>query len=1541
MSQKAGVCARLTNQGLGKMLTSIRSRLIILVLLLTLPSAVIFVWMVHENRTLALQESVLRLHDIAEEAKQKLQSTIMDAQRLHAALVRQAEVAELRTESCISLPLNTNGEMPEYTALYLYSSRGEAVCNQATQLGVTVGMSEGELRNAKFFQRALKQEGLVVEILPARKTNEKSFLVIATALRSHNATPNGVLFTTYELDQFSEQVNKRLDPDLARIELNDKFERLVYSYPFEVAADASTEKPRADASSNQARPHNASAILQRVLTVKREVDVLDQKMFSLRIKIEQPNYYFAIRKSFTNIWYMVLGLVVIGFVAAWWIGNRLMLKSIQSLVGAAMRFSAGDYQARVGAPYAKHELGILAQIFDTMAESAAQNISDIAAQNSILDLRVQERTADLLAQQARLSLALEAGRLGMWDRDLIAETTTSSTQHARVFGYDSLPAGWNSETFLTHVYNEDRNRVATAYRNALETGRFSEEFRVQWQDGSIHWLSDMGQVFYDANGRAYRMIGVVSEITTRKLLEASMRSSENRFREILETAADGMVISDHRGVIILINKEAERLFSIERAQILGQAVDELLPPNLEQEIAENDALDCDDIMVCGQKAIACRRADGSEFLAEIQLTNIELDGQTMKAATIRDVSARVHAEREIKRLNRTLRVLSHCNEILVRAEEEQLLIDTVSQALVQKGGYPMAWIGLVGEEKGPLKVAALAYEQSGVVDLATIHWGQSAPQLQLVQALFNDGCAQMISPLTPDFQIQSAQIVFHNDDYVSLILVPLRSKAGLLGALGLYTRNREAFDAQEVELLQELADDIGYGLMSLRETDVRHQFERRLHYQENFDALTGLPSRRLLANRLAQAILQEGRNNKQVAIIHLTIDRFQLINDSLGHAFGDELLKTLAARLSTVLGESDTVGRLSSYDFGIVVGNLTVADDVRVLLDQITRILSDSFTYEFTTVYVTASVGVSIFPPDGDEAELLLQHADAAMLSAKNLGGNAFQFYSADLHDQMARRMAIEAELRLALERKEFEMYFQPKVSLKTGEVTGAEALIRWENESLGSVSPTEFIPLAEDTGLIFAIGAWTLEMTCQKIGEWRAAGIEPIPISVNLSARQFRQENLLEMIQATMERYQLDPALLVLEITESTAMVNVEGGIKTLTRLKELGIKLAIDDFGTGYSSLNNLKRLPLDQLKIDRTFVRDITTDPDDRAICLAIIGLAHTLKMSVVAEGVESEAQMNILLQHHCDELQGFLFSQAVSHEEFAQLLKEKRCLSLPVAPAEKEQTILLVDDEQNILSALKRLLRRDQYRILTATSGAEGLEILAQNHVDVIMSDQRMPGMIGADFLRRAKELYPATIRIMLSGYTELQSVTDAVNEGAIYKFLTKPWEDELLRMHIREAFKLKNIDDENTALNEALLKANDNLAETNRKIEELLERRNVQITRAEVNLNIVREVLQKIPFAVIGLDDEYLIVFVNDAASRLFDGRFLLGCELQEGVPELMPLTQAIDGEIVQRLNIAEEAYRAMIHPMGGASGIDDGNDLEVSGMLVIFQKENS
>ncbi len=435
-----------------------------------------------------------------------------------------------------------------------------------------------------------------------------------------------------------------------------------------------------------------------------------------------------------------------------------------------------------------------------------------------------------------------------------------------------------------------------------------------------------------------------------------------------------------------------------------------------------------------------------------------------------------------------------------------------------------------------------------------------------------------------------------------------------------------------------------------RDISERKRTEERLSFLANYDALTGLPNRILLKDRLAQALARLPWQNRVLGVLFCDLDRFKLVNDTLGHNVGDHLLKEMARRMKLCTRSGDTVARLGGDEFVILLTDMARTEDIGTITQKIIDSLGQPLHLEGQEVFVTASVGISLYPTDSTDPDSLLKQADVAMYRAKELGKNGYQFYSPKMDAKHAQRLSLESALRHAMVREEFRVYYQPLVDLSSGRIVGAEALIRWQHPELGMISPMDFLPLAEETGLIIPIGNWVLHTACAQARAWAESGHPEIKMAVNLSNRQYRQDNLLGVVQRALETSGLAPEWLELELTEEIVMRNMKHSESLLADIRAMGVALAIDDFGTGYSSLGHLRRFPIQTVKIDRSFIIDLPGNADAAAITEAIIAMAHKLKLEVVAEGVETEAQRAFLQEQGCDIMQGYLFSPPVAAEKW---------------------------------------------------------------------------------------------------------------------------------------------------------------------------------------------------------------------------------------------------------------------------------------------------
>ncbi len=482
-----------------------------------------------------------------------------------------------------------------------------------------------------------------------------------------------------------------------------------------------------------------------------------------------------------------------------------------------------------------------------------------------------------------------------------------------------------------------------------------------------------------------------------------------------------------------------------------------------------------------------------------------------------------------------------------------------------------------------------------------------------------------------------------------------------------------ALEHQSLRLTKKLYDNQLEKLVVERtaqlhqEINERQQAEEKVNRMAFYDSLTNLPNPTLFRDRLSHELSKSGDKQKISAIIFIALDRFKNIADTLGHAVGDKLLHDFAERLANCIRKTDTAAYFGGGEFALLATEVDGAEDCAKITQKIKNYLLSPFEYDEQELFVTASFGISIAPNDGIDCQTLLKNASTALHRARHNGGDNYQFYTTDMHERALKNLSLENSLRRGIERDEFVLHYQPQICAATGKMTGTEALVRWQHPKLGMVPPLEFIPIAEATGLIVPLGEWVLRAACEQNAAWQRAGFAPLRVGVNLSLRQFQQNNLVETVSRILTEAQLEPQYLELEITESLLINNAEQTIETLLCLKNLGVKLSIDDFGSGYSSLSHLKNLPIDRLKIDRAFVTDVADNANDRAIVKTIITLARNLRLKTVAEGVETEAQSALLSKLGCDEMQGYLFSKPLPADALESFLSRRfEMFSLPAAP-----------------------------------------------------------------------------------------------------------------------------------------------------------------------------------------------------------------------------------------------------------------------------------
>ncbi|MEJ2346038.1 MAG: EAL domain-containing protein [Gammaproteobacteria bacterium] len=882
------------------------------------------------------------------------------------------------------------------------------------------------------------------------------------------------------------------------------------------------------------------------------------------------------------------------------------------------------------------------------------------------------------------------------------------------------------------LHPDDRAKVDACWQQAQDSGLFSAECRVRRHDGRYVDFTARAAPVTNAAGDVREWVGVCVDISERKAAESALRAGEERFRRVVETIPDMLYVAEGPELrASFVSPAIETLTGYTQAEWLG---DPSLRPMLLGEVSERErrahvARAPADQHVA-QLVYPLHHRDGSERWVQDRMTLVRGDdGQPVQVfGVVTDITERRAAEREMHKL---------------------------SQAVQQAAD------------------AIMITDPDGVIEYVN-------PAFETISGY---GSAEVVG--RPASVLKSGK---HDDALYRRLWTTVRSGRTFREVLINRTKGGSLFTNEQV--ITPITDDRGritHYISTARDITEQVYTQERLGYLVYHDPLTGLGNRTALAEQMTGVLHRAHRSGGRVALVLLGLDRFKLVNETLGYDAGDETLKIVAQRLGDELRETDIVARLEGDEFALALPDMHCVDDIVLAVGKIRACVSEPLEAGGREFFVTASIGVCSYPDDGNDAETLLRNADIALNRAKRQGKNSYEFYSPEMSAHAVNWFTTEVDLRHAIEREEFRVYFQPQVDLASGNIIGLEALMRWQHPERGLLAPGEFMPLLEETGLIVEASDWVLRTACAQNAAWRQAGLQPVTVAVNISWRQFAAADLADRVLAAVERSGMAPAHLELELTESLLAHDPDRALRCLRQLKDQGVSIALDDFGTGYSSLNYLKRFPIDVVKIDKSFVADITSDPEDAAIARAITAMGHSLHMKVVAEGVETEGQLRLLQRHGCDAMQGYYFSPPMPAETITTMLEKHQRIETRLDWHNDKPVLLVVDDEQNIRRALSRCLRADGYRIVTAGSAAEGFELLATNDVAVVLSDQRMPGMTGTEFLARVRQIYPGIVRMVLSGYTDITTVTEAVNRGHIYKFLTKPWDDDELRSEVAAAF----------------------------------------------------------------------------------------------------------------------------------------------------------
>jgi len=808
------------------------------------------------------------------------------------------------------------------------------------------------------------------------------------------------------------------------------------------------------------------------------------------------------------------------------------------------------------------------------------------------------RLFDELAQARRESSAraeqlqsiLDASPLAVC---LVADRRLMSANRAfeRLFGYKFAEVAGQS---VERYYLDAQAFAAFGQRlyPALANGGVAT-FEIQFRDraGRVFWANFYARLL-DAQQASKGAVVMIEDISGRKAAADALRESEEHYRQMFFDNASVMLLLDPEdGTLIDANEAATDFYGAALAELRGRSLSDIhaLPQN---KVLENLAG-----VAAGRRsyfAVEHRTAGGELRHVEVYASRVHSHGRILLYAIVHDITARRRAEEQLRL---SAKVIEGSTEGMVITDRDTRIL-SVNPAFCRITGYAEA--DVLGRKPNMLK------SDRHDADFYRAMWAAILSVGTWQGEIWNRGRDGRVFP-----------------EWLTISVV----------------RDEQGAVSHYVGIFTDISE--------------RKASEERIRHLAEHDALTSLPNRVLLNDRLIQAILKAQRTQQKIALLFLDLDRFKNINDSLGHQVGDQLLQAVAERILRVVRASDTVSRPGGDEFILLLPEIVGADETARVAAKLLEVLAQPYRIEGHELVVTASIGISIFPDDGADMQTLIRSADTAMYHSKESGRNAYHFFMPEMNVRVSERMSLEHSLRHALEREEFLLHYQPQIDIGSRRIIGMEALVRWRHPLDGLVPPSKFIPVAEDSGLILALGAWVLNEACRQNRAWQEMGLPEIPVAVNISALQFRQNHFAETVDQALAASGLSADCLELELTESVMMHAAERNIELLQAIRRAGVKVSIDDFGTGYSSLSYLKRLPIDKLKIDQAFVRDIVTDADDAAIIGAIIGLAQNMKLKVIAEGVENEAQLDFLQRSGCTEIQGYFFSRPLPPDEFESL------------------------------------------------------------------------------------------------------------------------------------------------------------------------------------------------------------------------------------------------------------------------------------------------
>jgi diguanylate cyclase (GGDEF)-like protein/PAS domain S-box-containing protein len=1215
----------------------IRASLAVLVLATALPFVALIVYNAYSQAQLEAEQAGAEALRAARASAAEVGATLHRTRELLGHLATQPAVRSLDARHCELAFRSFNALFPQYTNVVTVHSSGERVCS-ATQL--PAGASS-KIDPAIFLDETVRTRAFTIGEIRRGVFSGRWIMPIAYPLTDERGQVVGAVSVPMDLARL------RLAPDAAELPPH-ALARIVNAKGTVVGSSLEPEKWIGQ--SLAGLPWFSQLQAGRPATVQ-SIDAFGQERIFGVAPIEGTNWHAMVGIPINVVYGPVrerlalnaaVALVALLLAAALgYLIARRIARPVEAIAAAAREAAHGAPGQLVQAKLAlaPREIRGLAGDFSAMLEAR------VAAERELRESEAGLQRAQLMAQLAHV-ITGEDGAFESWSDTLPA-----------LLGIDAARMPRSTREWLERIHPDDRAAFrAVSIEAAAKHTRGFIEYRLRGPNGE--WMH-VRQVIEPLPGAEARWFSTLQNISTQKRAAEAIHRAQQNYRSIFENTVEGIYRVDKTGRVVAANPALARMLGYEShedmlSNISNVATQVYVDPEARKRFRE---LLRERGTVSGFET-RWRRKDGSVIWVSLSGRDVaeSADGVGYHLGTAQDITEQKRAEQALqeseaglKRLNRVYAVLSGINSLIVRVHDREQLFRDVCRLVVETGKFTAVWIGNVERHTGRIEPVAWHGVGDDYLRIMPLELEPSAPRYGLAGRAVNERQAVVVADMATDPRVtlrgEADQRGFH-----SLVMLPLVVAEEVVGVLALYAVEIGFFDADEMKLLLELAGDISFSLEHMAKAE-------KLEYLAYHDPLTGLANRALLMERLAQAAGTAGREQRKFALVISDIERFKIINDTLGRPAGDELLKQMTARLIELTGDPQRVARISSDHFAVLIPEGgDEAKVARIIEAGGAHVENQPFVLGGTEVRVAVRSGIAMFPSDGAEADVLFRNAEAALKNAKT-SGERYLFYAREMGERVAGKLSLETKLRRALDNDEFVLHYQPKVDLESRKIVGLEALIRWQSAELGLVPPAKFVALLEETGLILPVGVWALRRAALDHRGWTERKLNPPRVAVNVSAVQLRQRDFVGVVQSAI----LDgvaPTGVDLEITESLIMEDIQRNIEKLNAVRGLGVNIAIDDFGTGYSSLSYLARLPVETLKIDRSFVITMLHDPNTAMLVQTIISLAHSLRLKVVAEGVESEEQAKVLQLLRCDEMQGYLFSKPLPLEQTGELLLRSR-------------------------------------------------------------------------------------------------------------------------------------------------------------------------------------------------------------------------------------------------------------------------------------------